>query len=84
VPDDWAGGGRRIEGVKRMQAIARNCRNQSPMLREKPKRPKPRGESTEAEHWGGPTRKSDEGLVMRLEQRGRVRWSHMAKQLETG
>jgi hypothetical protein len=28
-PDDWAGGGRRREGVTRMQAIARNCRNQS-------------------------------------------------------
>jgi hypothetical protein len=46
------------------------------MLREKPKRPKPRGESTEAEHWGGPTRMSDEGPVMGLEQRGRVRRSH--------
>jgi len=60
-----------------MQAIARNCRNQSPMLREKPKRPKPRGESTEAEHWDGPTRRSDESPVMGLEQRGRVRlWHH--------
>jgi hypothetical protein len=58
-----------------MQAIARNCRNQSPMLREKPKRPKPRGKSTKAEHWGGPTRMSDEGPVMGLEQRGRVRRS---------
>ena len=28
VPDDWAGGDRRREGVKRMQAIVRNCRNQ--------------------------------------------------------
>ena len=46
------------------------------MRREKPKRPKPRGESTEAEHWGGPTRRSDEGSVMGLEQRGRVRRSH--------
>jgi len=60
-----------------MQAIARNCRNQSPMLREKPKRPKPRGESTEAEHWDGPTRRSDESPVKGLEQRGRVRlWHH--------
>jgi RNA-directed DNA polymerase len=31
------------------------------MLREKPKRPKPRGKSTDAEHWGGPTRRSNEG-----------------------
>jgi len=46
------------------------------MLREKPKRLKLRGESTEAEHWGGPTRMSDEGPVMGLEQRGRVRWLH--------
>jgi hypothetical protein len=46
------------------------------MLREKPKRPKPRGENTEAEHWGGPTRRSDEGPVIGLEQRGRVRWLH--------
>src|SRR6266853_1651221 len=34
------------------------------MAREKPKRRKPRGESTEAEHWGGPIRSSDEGPVM--------------------
>jgi hypothetical protein len=47
------------------------------MPREKPKRPKPRDESTEAKHWGGPTRRSDEGSVMGLEQRGRVRlWHH--------
>ena len=31
------------------------------MLRKKPKRRKPRGERTDAEHWGGPTRKSEEG-----------------------
>jgi len=54
------------------------------MLREKLKRPKPQGESTDAEHWGGPTRRSDEGSVMELEQRGRVRRSHLAKQLATG
>jgi hypothetical protein len=29
MPDDRADGDRRREGVKRMQAIARNCRNQS-------------------------------------------------------
>src|SRR6476469_9673477 len=46
------------------------------MKREKHKRPKPRGESTKAEHWGGPTRTSDEGPVMGLEQRGRVRRLH--------
>jgi hypothetical protein len=68
-----------------MQAVARNCRNQSLRWQGKRrKRPKPRGKSTEAEHWGGPTRTSDEGSVMELEQRGRVRRSHLAKQLETG
>ena len=46
------------------------------MPREKHKRPKPRGESTDAEHWGGPTRSSDEGPVMGLEQRDRVRRSY--------
>ncbi len=59
-----------------MQAIAWNCRNQSPMLREKPKRLNSRGESTDTEYWGGPTRRSDEGPVMGLEQRGRVRQLH--------
>jgi hypothetical protein len=48
-----------------MQAVARNCRNQSLRCEgRKPKWPKPRGESTEAEHWDGPTRMSDEGPVM--------------------
>ncbi len=46
------------------------------MPREKSKQPKLRGESTEAEHWGGPTRTSEEGLVIGLEQRGRVRLLH--------
>jgi hypothetical protein len=46
------------------------------MLREKSKRLKLRGESTKAEHWGGPTRMSVEGPVIGLEQRGRVRRSH--------
>jgi len=54
------------------------------MPREKPKRPKLRGESTDAEIWGGPTRRSDEGSVTELEQRGRVRLVGLAKQLETG
>jgi hypothetical protein len=54
------------------------------MPREKHKRTTPRGESTDAGDWGGPTRKSDEGPVMGLEQRGRVRWSYFAEQLETG
>ena len=46
------------------------------MIREKRKRPKPRGESTEAGHWDGPTRSSGEGSVIGLERRGRVRRLH--------
>src|SRR6202171_330053 len=46
------------------------------MAREKHKRRKPRGESTEAEYWGGPIRSSDEGSVMGLERRDRVRRSY--------
>ena len=46
------------------------------MAREKRKRRKPRGESTDAEHWDGPISKSDEGPVMGLEQRDRVRRSY--------
>src|ERR1700726_5352443 len=52
------------------------------MPREKHKRPKPRGESTEAGNWGGSPCSSNEGLVMGLERRGRVRWSCFAKQLD--
>ena len=44
-----------------------------PMLREKHKWLNPRGESTDAEHWDRPTRTSEEGCVMRLEQRGWVK-----------
>jgi hypothetical protein len=54
------------------------------MQREKPKRPKLRGESTEAEVWGGPTCRSEEGSVMELEQRGRVRRVGLTEQLVTG
>jgi hypothetical protein len=38
------------------------------MLREKHKGRKPRGESTDAMAWGGPTCSSDEGSVMVLER----------------
>jgi hypothetical protein len=43
------------------------------MRREKPKRQKPRGESTEVGVWGGPIRMSVDGSVMGSEQRDRVR-----------
>jgi RNA-directed DNA polymerase len=52
------------------------------MPREKHKRPTPRGESTEAGDWDGSPCSSDEGPVMGLERRGRVRWSCFAKQLD--
>ena len=54
------------------------------MPREKHKRRKPRGESTEAEDWDGPARISVEGPVMGSELRGRVRLSYALEQLETG
>ena len=46
------------------------------MQREKHKWLKPRGESTDVEHWGGSIRTSDEDSVMESEQRDRVRWLH--------
>ena len=45
------------------------------MLREKRKGRKPRGESTDALAWDGPVRSSEEGSVMGLERRDRVRQS---------
>ncbi|GLS36905.1 hypothetical protein GCM10010869_24960 [Mesorhizobium tianshanense] len=54
------------------------------MQREKLKRAKPQGESTDAGDWGGPARMSVEGPVMGSEQRGRIRWSYCLEQLETG
>src|SRR5271157_3505903 len=47
------------------------------MPREKHKRRKPQGESTNAGDWGGSTRTSDEIPVMGVEQRGRVRRSYL-------
>jgi len=46
------------------------------MPREKHKWQTPRGESTEAKHWDGPTRNSDEGSVTGPEQRGWIGWPH--------
>jgi Reverse transcriptase (RNA-dependent DNA polymerase) len=76
VPDDWTDGGRRIGGVNRTLAFMWNCRNQGPDGKGEAQAAHPRGESTDAEHWGGPTSRSDEGAVMVLEQRGRVRRSY--------
>ena len=50
-------GGREADagyGVELQEPVA-------PMSREKPKRRQPRGERTDAEHWGGPIRISEEG-----------------------
>ena len=84
-PDDWAGGDRRRGGVTPTQAFARKLQEPvAPMAREKLKRGLPQGESTEAEHWGGPTRTSDEGSVMGPEQRGRGQVAALSRQLATG
>ena len=60
-----------------MQAFVRNCRNQTLDAK---------GEATSGQNrearvpmpkvWDGPTCMSDEGPVMGLEQRGRIRWSY--------
>ena len=47
------------------------------MPREKHKGKKPRGESTDAVAWGGPVCSSEEGSVMGLERRDRVRQSYV-------
>jgi len=52
------------------------------MAREKSKWLNHEGESTDARHWGGPTRTSVEGPVMGLEQRGWVRLLRFAVQLK--
>ena len=53
------------------------------MAREKSKWLNHEGESTDARHWGGPTRTSVEGPVMGLEQRGWVRRLRFGVQLES-
>ena len=62
MPGYWTGGGRR-KGVREPDPGSRVELREpgAPMPREKPKWDKPRGESTDAEHWDGPTRTSDEG-----------------------
>jgi hypothetical protein len=76
VPDDWTDGNRRKGGVNRNAGYRAELQEPvAPMLREKIKRPKPQDERTDAEHWGGLIRSSDEGSVMGLERRGQVKWS---------
>jgi len=43
------------------------------ILREKSKWRNHKGESTDARHWDGATRSSDEGAVMAVERRGCIR-----------
>ncbi len=48
----------------------------APMTREKPKWRTHEGESTDAEHRGGPTRSSVEVSVMGMERRGWIIWPY--------
>jgi hypothetical protein len=52
------------------------------MTRKKSKWLNHKGESTDARHWGGPTRMSVESPVMGLEQRGWVRLLRFVVQLK--
>ena len=70
-------------GMNLVRALMWNCGNQSSRwLREKSKWLNHEGESTDARHWGGPTRTSVEGPVMGLEQRGWVRLLRFVVQLK--
>jgi len=73
-----------VERRERMQAVARNCGTSRSDGKGEAQAAKTARRAYRAEHWDGPTRTSEEGPVMGLEQRGRVRRSHLAKQLETG
>ncbi len=95
LPACGPGGVRRIGGVSSAQALVgnrRTCRLDTPWSAERGADSTPliaRGrtaseehrkrQSTDARHRGGPSRSSDEGLVMRLERRGRtgqvIQWS---------
>jgi hypothetical protein len=84
VPGDWAGGDRRRGGVSRIQAFARNCRNQVPDEKGEAQAADTVRRDTDAEAWVGPIRRSVEGSVMGPEQRDRVKKSYWSNQLETG
>jgi len=59
--EDWAGGDRRWGRESDAGAVAELQEPVAPMEREKLKRLKPQDKCTDAEHWDGPTRRSDEG-----------------------
>lgn len=69
--------GRAAAGVKGARSgcrLSRGTAGTRPwMARETLKRPKPRGKSTDAKAWGGPSHSSAEGSVMESERRGRIR-----------
>jgi hypothetical protein len=83
-PEYRADGGRRIEGVKRIQAFAWNCRNQTLDAKGEAQATIIARRDTEAKAWGGATRSSVEGSVMELERRGRVKTVEFTNQLATG
>ena len=59
-----------------MQAFAWNCRNQCSDGKGEAQAAKTARREYRSEHWGGPIRISDEGPVMGLERRDRVRQSY--------
>ena len=68
-----------------MQAFARNCRNQLADAKGEAQAANHREARVPMQEAGADsTRSSDEGAVMGLERRGRVRWSYLLNQLETG
>lgn len=72
-PDDWIHGFRRTDGVSTDQASEVNCGTpRQRCLRERHKGHKPEAENTDALSGFGAPHTSEEGLVMRLEQRGCV------------
>ena len=83
-PDYGADGGRRIEGVNRIQAFAWNCGNQTLDAKGEAQAMTIARRDTEAKAWGGATHSSVEGSVMELERRSRIKTVEFASQLETG
>ena len=83
-PEYWADGGRRIEGVKRIQAFTWNCGNQALDAKGEAQATTIARRDTDAKAWGGATCSSVEGSVMGLERRGRVKTVEFTSQLETG
>lgn len=62
LPGYWVDGHRRIGGASLIWAyVVELWEPVALMSREKRKWQKPRGERTDAEHWGGPTPRSEEG-----------------------